>query len=123
VTQEYTDWETWGKPDCWCFPRQCKGDINGLKTGPFWVQQLDRDIFRAAFNKNDTALATVELYGMKGICADIDHIKTGPFRVGQLDRDIFRAYFNKGEVSVPCCDANGDCTLDASDKFNFWTSP
>jgi hypothetical protein len=33
----YADWVAWGKPACWCFQRQCRGDINGIKSG-FWVQ-------------------------------------------------------------------------------------
>ncbi|MHC4676820.1 MAG: hypothetical protein ACYTBZ_30415, partial [Planctomycetota bacterium] len=34
---EYDDWEAWDKPDCWCYARQCRGDGDGLQTGPFWV--------------------------------------------------------------------------------------
>jgi hypothetical protein len=104
----YADWVLWGKPDCWCYPRQCRGDINGLLTGPFWVQQLDKDAFRAAYNKGDTLLPA------DGICADLDHLKIGPFRVQQLDKDIFRLYYNKSAALVPECDAT---------HYNFWTSP
>jgi len=94
----YNDWVAWGRPDCWCYARQCRGDINGLKHGPFWVQILDLDLFKAAFNKIDTALPA------GGICADLNHIKHGPFRVQVLDLDIFKTYFNKIETLVPECD-------------------
>jgi len=95
---EYSDWSAWGKPDCWCYSRQCRGDINGLKHGPFWVQVLDLDLFKAAFNKTDIQLPT------GGICADLDHKKYGPFRVQILDLDIFKIYFNKR-------------------PYNYWTKP
>ena len=106
----YADWVLWNKPDCWCYSRQCRGDVDGVKTGPFWVGSLDKDAFRAAFNKNDIALAGIA----NGICADLDHVKTGPFRVGSLDKDIFRAYFNKAETLVPICDVA---------DYNFWVTP
>jgi uncharacterized Zn-binding protein involved in type VI secretion len=94
----WNDWVAWGKPDCWCYARQCRGDIDGMKYGPFWVQVVDLDRFKAAFNKIDTALPP------GGICADLDHTKYGPFRVQVVDLDIFKAYFNKIESLVPECD-------------------
>jgi len=35
----YAAWisATWNRPNCWCNRRQCRGDINGLKSGQFWV--------------------------------------------------------------------------------------
>ena len=29
----YPDWVSVGRPDCWCYPRQCHGDADGLKQG------------------------------------------------------------------------------------------
>jgi len=104
----YNDWLAWGKPDCWCYARQCRGDINGLKHGPFWVQVIDLDLFKDAFNKIDVALPPW------GICADLDHNKYGPFRVKVLDLDIFKTYFNKPESQVPECDKT---------HYNFWVTP
>jgi hypothetical protein len=111
----YTGWTAWGKPDCWCYRRQCRGDIDGIKTGPFWVAIPDLNIFRSAFNQFDTALATIP----NGICADLDHIKTGPFRVAIPDLNIFRAYFNQMELFVPICDQ----PLIYTGPYNFWTEP
>ncbi|MHC4498587.1 MAG: DUF7901 domain-containing protein, partial [Planctomycetota bacterium] len=34
---EYADWVALGKPDCWCYRWQCRGDIDGIQTGPFHV--------------------------------------------------------------------------------------
>ncbi|MCK5473710.1 MAG: hypothetical protein KAI59_06720, partial [Planctomycetes bacterium] len=79
---EYASWLAWGKPACWCYPRQCRGDINGLKGGPFWVQLLDLSALVAAYGKLDAALP------VDGICADLNHLKSGPFRVNLLDLNI-----------------------------------
>jgi hypothetical protein len=105
--QEYTDWVTFGKPSCWCFQRQCRGDINGTVQGIFWVGSQDLDAFRLAFNKQVAQLP------VNGICADLDHAAQGPFRVGSNDLTIFRLYFNKPVASVPVCDVA---------KVNFWTN-
>ncbi|MHC4675321.1 MAG: hypothetical protein ACYTBZ_22780, partial [Planctomycetota bacterium] len=36
---DYAEWVAAGKPDCWCHPRQCHGDADGLAEGKglFWV--------------------------------------------------------------------------------------
>jgi hypothetical protein len=46
---EYPLWVALGKPDCWCYPRQCHGDADGVQTGPFWVSLVDLTMFRAYF--------------------------------------------------------------------------
>jgi len=94
---DYDLWVLLGRPECWCYSRQCRGDIDGKKYGPFWVQILDLNIFKTAFNKTDAALPP------NGVCADLDHIKYGPFRVNVVDLDIFKQYFNKLEDQVPEC--------------------
>jgi hypothetical protein len=96
---EKAEWDAWGKPDCWCYARQCRGDINGKKTGPYWVQLLDLQALSAAFNKMDVPLAAIP----NGICADVNHKKTGPYRVQLLDLQALSSYFNKMEASVPAC--------------------
>ncbi|MHC4642908.1 MAG: hypothetical protein ACYS32_14795 [Planctomycetota bacterium] len=30
---DYSEWVNVGKPDCWCYPRQCHGDADGLMGG------------------------------------------------------------------------------------------
>ena len=97
---DYADWVAWGKPVCWCYPRQCRGDSDGLKVGPYWVQMLDLNALVAAFNKTDSVLETIP----NGICSDFDHMKVGPYRVQMLDLNIFTVYFNKIETLVPICD-------------------
>jgi hypothetical protein len=100
TASEYPDWFFLNKPDCWCYQRQCRGNINGKKTGPYWVQLLDLQAFSAAFNKMDAQLAAIP----NGICADINHKKTGPYRVQLLDLQELSKYFNKMEAQVPMCD-------------------
>ncbi len=102
----YSNWVALGKPNCWCYSRNCRGDINGIKSGPYWVSSLDLDAFRLAFN--DSTLEPGE------ICADNNRIKSGPYWVSSLDLDTFRLYFNKLEASVPVCDQA---------NYNFWTTP
>lgn len=110
---EYADWAALGRPDCWCYPRQCRGDADGCKTGPFWVAIPDLKGFRDCINK------PILPPGCE--CYDFDHVKTGPFRIAIPDLNIFREYFNK--LIVPCCDIDGDCILQPEDKYNFWIIP
>jgi hypothetical protein len=100
---------TFGSNNCWCYQRQCRGDGDGIKTGPFWVGLPDLTMLRAAINKTDTVLLTVP----NGICSDYDQLKTGPFRVALPDLSILRAYINKPETSVPQCPMT---------YINYWTN-
>ncbi|MHC4153801.1 MAG: S8 family peptidase [Planctomycetota bacterium] len=106
---EYNDWLTLGKPKCWCYPRQCRGDIDGVQTGPFHVAIPDLGLFKGCFNK------FVLPPGCE--CADLDHIKTGPFRIAIPDLTIFKTYFN--QFVVPQCDQLPIYT----GPYNYWTSP
>jgi hypothetical protein len=31
--EDYDIWVAVGKPDCWCYPRQCRGDADGMAQG------------------------------------------------------------------------------------------
>jgi len=111
---EYAAWVSFGKPDCWCFKRQCRGDYQNAQQGVFWVQSNDFTGLKDAFGK-----IASQMTGTR-ICADFDHAAQGAFRVQSNDFVILKAYFGKVVAQVPCCDANGDCVLDANDKYNFW---
>jgi hypothetical protein len=110
---EYADWVAWGKPKCWCYPRQCRGDIDGLRILMKWVQGADLTAFRAAFLKTNAQLALIP----NGICADLDHKAILMKRVQGADLTIFRTYFLV--ASVPICDQLPIYT----GPYNFWTSP
>jgi len=108
----YGDWVTYGKPDCWCYRRQCRGDAdNGQQFGVLWVYSNDLGIFLSAYAQPSLPPG--------GICADFDRAaQFGVLRVYSNDLSIFLTYY--AQPTVPCCDNNQDCVLDASDDYNFW---
>jgi len=114
-TARQTAWVTFGRPDCWCYKRNCRGDADGVRQlSAFWVYTIDLTILRAGYNKTDAQLMTIVSNGKPGICADFDRIKqVSSFRVYTLDLGILRAYYNKVDAQVPICDSN---------LVNFWTN-
>ncbi len=114
----------WSKPDCWCYPRQCRGDVTGTPIAPsvpMWVSGADLIAFRLAVNR----MYTLGGWPVGGICSDFDHATIAPgvpMPVSGADLIIFRQYVN--QMNIPCCDTAptaGDCVLTAGDDFNFWT--
>jgi hypothetical protein len=108
IAPEYAAWVSLGKPLCWCYRRQCRGDIDGIQTGPFHVAIPDLTLFKQCFNQ------FVLPPGCE--CADLDHLQTGPFRVAIPDLTIFKTYFN--QFVVPQCDQIPIYT----GPYNFWTN-
>jgi hypothetical protein len=100
-------WADFGKPNCWCFKRQCKGDADGVKSGLYWVYTADLNILKSSYQKQDAALKTVT----NGICADFDHTKSGLYRVYTSDLNILKSYYQKTETNVTVCDGA---------NVNFW---
>jgi parallel beta-helix repeat protein len=115
---EYDDWVSWGKPDCWCYERQCRGDIDGLyvlvELAKIWVTSADQDILVSAFGKTDAELEGIE----DGICADVDHIAHFNRRVALSDLNILKDYIDETEPNVPSCDESPVIT----GPYNFWTN-
>ena len=97
----HADWEAWEKPLCWCYAKQCRGDINGKLFFGKTVTSADLAIFKNAFNKNDTDLALVT----NGICADLNMASFFGKRVTSADLNIFKTYFNLVDAEVPECDS------------------
>jgi len=121
TASEYNSWGTWGKPDCWCYKRQCRGDADNTKSLQYWVATSDLNLFRTAYNKNLTVFTQLmATYGGKPICADFDHTISLQYRVATSDLNIFRTSYNKNETIAKCCDADFNCTLAAGDKWNSW---
>jgi len=93
-----TTWKALGKPRCWCYARQCKGDVTGTsegttKTGIYWVGVPDLNIFMKAWQIKEPTFGA-GLKGEPNICADLSHTsegttKTGIYRVGVPDLNIF----------------------------------
>jgi hypothetical protein len=118
---EYQAWSDWGKPNCWCYARQCRGDADGKQQyATYWVLTNDLDILAAAFAKDDPTLATITVHGEPGVCADFDHKKQyATYRVLTDDLTILAAYFAKNNPHPPMCDASPIIT----GPYNFWIVP
>jgi parallel beta-helix repeat protein len=104
----YDNWIYWGKPECWCYQRHCRGDSDGQKQGSYWVSENDFDKLQECFYKTEENLPE----GCE--CADFDHQKLGPYWVSLSDLNILKEYFEESEPNVPTCE---DCV-----KVNFWTN-
>jgi len=95
----YEDWVEWNKPECWCYPKQCYGDINGTSFFGKPVTLSDLTVMKAVFNKTNEQLRLVP----NGICADLNHATFFGKRVTVADLGTFRQYFNQPESQVPDC--------------------
>ena len=105
---------TWRKPRCWCYKKHCRGDSDGVKTGPKRVGLPDLNLFLDAWNLGAAAMT------QEFMCADWDHKKTGPKYVALPDLNILLEYFNDGDLTVPVCPTDWDAIPDAVNDFNFW---
>lgn len=93
---DYAQWEMAGKPTCWCYPRQCYGDADGLKQGSkiggyYYVGSDDLDIMIPAWLVKDVPKGPG--ISAADACADFDHLRQGSkiggyYRVGSDDLDI-----------------------------------
>ena len=118
----YAVWEEFGKPACWAYRRNCRGDTNsaasGIGSGRRWVDAADLNVLAAAFNKNIADLKAVQVGAVPGICADFNRtasgIGAGRRWVDAADLGILAQYFNLAEGSVP------ECSLEP--HYNFWTN-
>ena len=91
--EDYPEWVAVGSPACWCYSRQCYGDINGFSFLGKPVTLSDLNIFKSAFNQ--------AVLPEGGICADLNHSSFIGKRVTLSDLNIFKQYFNKPESQVP----------------------
>jgi predicted small secreted protein len=103
-----TTWKALGKPRCWCYARQCKGDGDGAlaaggstKIGYWYVGTADLTAFTKAYLVLEpTSGKGPGLQGEPNVCYDIDHTmaaggstKVGYWRVGTADLSAFtKAY-------------------------------
>lgn len=122
----YADWVAWGKPDCWAYAKNCKGDFDGLLQGSAFAGYVavgtnDLNAFLPAFNIKEPpkgpGIAPAQ------ICADFDHAQQGSafagyVRVGTNDLNILLANFNiKEPTKGP---GIGDC---AGPDYNYFVEP
>lgn len=111
----YQPWSDWGKPDCWCYARNCKGDADGKKIGDYWVQGEDLNALIASYFKVDVDLPA------GGICADFDHKKIGDYRVQGEDLNLLIEYYFDLEGDIPECPKDWDGVN--GDDYNDWKTP
>lgn len=104
---EYDYWVDSGSPECWCYPRQCHGDADGLKygsplSGYWYVGTDDIDIMSAGWLVKDptkgTGIVGQTYNGVPLVCADFMHDKEGSplagyWRVGTSDIDEMSKYW------------------------------
>jgi len=108
VPAKKTRWVTYGRPDCWCYARNCKGDATGTSdgkapSGPYWVSVGDLNVLKSAWNKLDAALTGNQ------ICADFSRSSdgkapSGPYAVSVGDLNILKSNWNivNGPASGLC---------------------
>jgi len=112
-TAEKNDWRIWRYPACWCYKKQCRGDVNGKKQ-VYFVTSADFSALNSVFGKADSSIYTVA----GAICADINH-KKQVYRVTSADFNILNSYFGKADTLVPDCN---QAPLVAG-PWNYWTTP
>lgn len=92
---DYAEWVALGKPACWAYPRQCRGDADGRKdgsetTGFYYVGPSDLNVLIAAWQVKEPPLGPGIASIERGICADFARDRggsetTGFYRVGPTD--------------------------------------
>jgi hypothetical protein len=95
TSSEYAEWVSVGKPVCWTYPRQCRGDADGRTEatpdgGTSYVGQADLNVLVAAWQILEPPFGPGIASVQNGICADFAHDKggsaaTGYYRVGTTD--------------------------------------
>jgi hypothetical protein len=104
---DYATWVLYGKPDCWCYDAQCKGDVDGMTqfAGAVNIFSDDVDILLPNYA---TLVTTVP-----GVCADIDHMTQFAGAVNVFSDDVDILLPNYATLATDC-----DMT-----HFNFWIVP
>jgi hypothetical protein len=106
---DYDEWVSVGMPDCWCYPRQCHGDVDDVnqgddKVGYFYVWSNDLNCLVAGWKQPYGGNPAVDTW----ICCDFGHDeqgdeKAGYFRVWATDLGILVANW-KSNPEPDCLD-------------------
>jgi len=111
---DYNEWVAVGKPDCWCYPRQCNGDATGYPYGKFnyYASSPDMSVLRDAWDKDAATIigqtSTVDGHITEWACADFDHAPYGKFnyRVSSPDMTILRNHWDALGAPPNCLPGN-----------------
>ena len=132
----YNDWVAFGKPACWAYKYNCRGDADGKAQGnPLFgyarVSTDDLNILLASWDVREApkgpGIASVEVNGVPGICADFNHAAQGnPLfgyaRVSTDDLNILLASWDVREA--PKGPGLEPCALVSDGGFiNFYLEP
>ena len=99
---DYQEWLDVGKPDCWCYTRQCHGDADNVKEGLFikrWVSSNDLAILVANWQVASSEDPTF-------LCSDFNHTNDGLFikrRTSSPDLSILVANWQVEPIADDCC--------------------
>jgi hypothetical protein len=123
-TTIYAAWADFGRPVCWGYQRNCRGDADGLGGGigaaKVWTNAADLNILAAGFSKNVAALKVASFGGVAAICADFNRLGGGigaaKVWVNADDLNILALYFSKNVSLNPVCDATWQS------NYNYWTN-
>ena len=110
------DWESLGKPDSWCNPRQCHGDADGILNtygrgggSSAWIAIPDVQVLAAGFKTTYGGDPVAQPW----ISADFDHEMNtygrgggSSARVAIPDVQVLAAWFKTAGVPTDCLDAS-----------------
>jgi hypothetical protein len=105
---QYQDWVDLGKPNCWCYAKQCYGDADGYLQGSAifgfkYVSTDDLIILAAAWQINEPpkGLGVGSIPG--GVCADFDHKAQGSavFGFKRVSTDDLIILANNWQINEP----------------------
>lgn len=105
---DYDEWVTVGKPDSWCYPRQCHGDADGeaeqVGKTTYWVSHDDLIILIEGYTKEYGGNPDVDTW----IAADFDHaaeaVGKTSYRVSHNDLLVLVEYYTQEVVPTDCLD-------------------
>ena len=88
----YARWVAYGRPNCWCYWKQCRGDFNGAALAGIRVTIADLNGLIAAYLQANPA----------SICADFNHAELAGIDVTLADLNILIPNYLGAEAGVPC---------------------
>ncbi len=115
LPSDHVDYEQWiglGRPACWCYSRQCRGDADGKvegndMVGHYYSHFHDLGLLLASWDVKEPPAgpgiaAVTGSMGQAGICADFAHdieggLASGHFRVHFHDLSILLRHWSVAE--------------------------
>ena len=115
----YSDWEQFGKPDCWCYEFQCKGDADGGTefSGAVRVLTIDLGVLITAYGQPTGSIDAAKA------CADFDHLGEFSNAVRVLSNDLAAFVGSYGQPTANVTSCSMDWDGDTDDDYNFWIVP